>query len=40
MDDVDCSYGDEVFEDCEFNDWGTNDCTHFDDVGVICQPSE
>ena len=40
LDNVDCSSGDEVLEDCDFNDWGINNCDHFDDVGVVCQPSK
>ena len=40
LDNVDCSSGDEILEDCDFNDWGINNCHHYDDVGVVCRPSE
>ena len=40
LDNVDCSSGDEVLEDCDSNDWGVHNCDHFDDVGVVCQPSK
>ena len=40
MDNVDCSDSVEILDDCDFNDWGVNDCHHRDDVGVICVSGE
>ena len=37
LDNVDCSAEDEVLEDCNFNAWGSHNCDHSDDVGVICR---
>lgn len=36
MDNIDCSHGHEVLEDCEFNGWGVHNCQHNADIGVIC----
>ena len=36
LDNVDCSDGDEVLEECSSNTWGVHNCDHSDDVGVIC----
>lgn len=36
MDNVDCSHGYEVLEDCDFNGWGDHNCRHDADIGVIC----
>ena len=40
MDDVQCQPGDEVLEDCDHNSWGNTSCSHREDVGVVCRPSE
>ena len=40
MDNVQCSAGDEVLDDCDFNGWGVHNCDHSDDIGVVCYPSE
>lgn len=40
LDNVDCDASDEILEECRFNPWGTNNCNHGDDVGVICRPGE
>ena len=39
---IGCSTGDEVLEDCSRLNWGSYSryCSHYDDVGVICKPSE
>ena len=41
---IGCSTGDEVLEDCSRLNWGSysSSCSyyHYDDVGVICRPSE
>ena len=39
---IGCSTGDEVLEDCSRLNWGSYSryCSHSDDVGVICKPSE
>ncbi len=36
MDNVDCSRGHEILEDCDFNGWGVHNCQHDADIGVIC----
>ncbi len=36
MDNVDCSHGHEVLEDCTFNGWGVHNCKHDADIGVVC----
>ena len=40
MDDVDCSVGHEVLDQCSFRGWGVHNCQHNDDVGVMCMPGE
>ena len=40
LDNVNCRAGDEVLDDCDFNDWGVHNCGHYDDVGVVCRSSE
>ena len=39
LDDVGCTAGDEVIEDCYSRGWGVSNCYHYSDVGVVCQPS-
>ncbi|KAK3593703.1 hypothetical protein CHS0354_013598, partial [Potamilus streckersoni] len=36
MDDVTCSGMERKLIDCLFSNWGNNDCTHAEDVGVRC----
>lgn len=36
MDDVICSATETRLTDCQFNNWNNTDCTHEEDVGVIC----
>ena len=36
LDDVDCSYYDYRFSNCDHSGWGVENCNHQDDVGVIC----
>ena len=37
LDEVDCKGGEmEMAGGCNHNAWGDNDCTHFEDAGVIC----
>ena len=40
LDNVECQPGDEVLEDCDHNSWGNTSCSHYEDVGVVCRPSE
>ena len=37
---VGCSSDDEILEDCYSDGWGINNCGHYKDVGVICQPGK
>ena len=39
LDNLDCSSGDEVIEDCSHRGWGINYCSHRSDVGVVCRPN-
>jgi len=40
LDDVDCSFGHEVLDECSHRGWGVHNCRHSSDVGVMCRPSE
>ena len=43
LENIGCSSGDEVLEDCNHLNWGSYSyyyCDHSDDVGVICTPSK
>ena len=40
LDDLECSYGQEILDDCDHRGWGVHNCDHDDDVGVICNPGE
>ena len=39
---VGCSSDDEILDDCDIDRWGASRyyCSHYDDVGVICQPGK
>ena len=36
LDDVRCIGSEDNISSCPSNFWGTNDCLHYEDVGVIC----
>jgi len=36
MDGLNCSGGEASLQECEFNGWGEEDCSHSEDVGVTC----
>ncbi|EDO39995.1 predicted protein, partial [Nematostella vectensis] len=38
MDGVRCSGSETNIEQCHFNGWGSHDCQHLEDAGVICRP--
>ncbi|XP_064385063.1 deleted in malignant brain tumors 1 protein-like isoform X2 [Halichondria panicea] len=39
LDQVVCTGNEYFIQDCDHDDFGENDCTHTEDVGVVCLPS-
>ena len=37
MDEVNCTGSESFLSQCPFNGWNNDDCSHFEDAGVICQ---
>lgn len=37
LDDINCKGTEKHLVDCEFKSWGETDCSHKEDVGVVCQ---
>ena len=36
IDDLSCNGSERTIEDCSFPGWGINDCSHYEDVSLIC----
>lgn len=36
IDDLTCNGDERTIEDCSFPGWGINDCSHYEDVSLIC----
>ena len=37
MDEVNCTGKENFLSSCKFDGWGNNDCSHYEDAGVICE---
>ena len=37
MDEVQCTGDEEFIANCPFDGWGSHDCSHYEDAGVVCE---
>jgi len=40
LDNVICDGTEELIENCSHNAWGEENCSHAEDVGILCEGSE
>jgi len=40
LDDVNCFGNESGLQDCRHSDYGVNDCSHREDVGIVCATSK
>ncbi len=38
MDNIQCSGSEQALDQCPFNGWGVENCSHFEDIGLSCTP--
>ena len=38
LDNVNCVGNESSLAECDHNQWGTHDCSHFKDANVVCAP--